>query len=182
MTTKVVRPASTSVRTSVPCSRSRKKPSRPPPGTPGALATALFCLMVALHHAGVGRRFSAGLPAILCGGIARWEEAARRLSTVQQYSSPTIRSSFSDSGVQLAERVLGVAEKHRGLRVVEEHVLDPGKPRAPATLQYIDRLRLVDIQNRHPVDWAARIVAGGRVRHVVGTSDDGDVSVGEVLI
>src|SRR5215212_12217273 len=155
MTTKVVSPASTSVRTSVPCSRSRKKPSRPPPGTPAALATARFCPMVALHHAGVGRRFSAGLPAILWGGIDRWEEVARRFSTAHQDSSPTNRSRFPDRGVQLAERVLGIAEKHRSLRIVEEHVLDPGEPRAPAALQHVDRLRLIDIQNRHPVDRAA---------------------------
>src|SRR3954471_14153289 len=119
MTTKVVSPASTSVRTSVPCSRSRKKPSRPPLGTPGALATARFCPMVALHDAGVGRRFSAGLPVILCGGIDRWEEVGWRFSTAHQNSSPTNRSGFSDRGVQLAERVLGIAEKHSGLRVVE---------------------------------------------------------------
>src|SRR5829696_5282691 len=126
MTTKVVSPGSTSVRTSVPCSRRRKKPSIPPRGTPGAPATARFCPMIALHHAGVGRRPSAGLPAILCGGIDSWEEAARRLSTAHHDSFPTSRSGFTDCGVQLAERVFGVAEKHRSLRVVKEPVLDPG--------------------------------------------------------
>src|SRR5215210_4010591 len=138
MTKKVVSPASTSVRTSVPCSRRRQKPSRPPRGTPVAPATALFCPMIALHHAGVGRRSSAGLPAILCGGIDSWEEAARRYSATHQKSSPTNRSGFANRGVQLAERVLGVAKKHCGLWVVEEHVLDPGEPRAASALQHID--------------------------------------------
>src|SRR5215208_4365908 len=164
MTKKVVSPASTSVRVSVPCSRRRKKPSRPPRGIPVAPATARFCPMIALHHAGVSRTSSAGLAAILCGGIDSWEEAGRWIAQFYENSSLAIRSGFSDRGIQLAERVLGVTEKHRGLRVVEEHVLDPGKSRAPAAFQHVDRLRLIDIQNRHPVDRAARVVTCGRVR------------------
>src|SRR5215211_717479 len=163
MTKNVVRPANTSDRASVPCSRRRKKPSRPPRGTPVAPATARFCPMIALHHAGVGRRSYARLPAILCGEIDSWEEATRRHSVALSGSPLTTRSGFSHGRVQFAERVLSVAEKHCGLGIVEEHILDPGEPRAAAALQHVDGLRLIDIQDRHPVNRAAGIVARGRV-------------------
>jgi hypothetical protein len=42
--------------------------------------------MIALHHDGVDRKSSAGLPAILCGGMDSWEEPARRFLTAEQGS------------------------------------------------------------------------------------------------
>src|SRR4249919_1747176 len=52
---------------------------------------------------------------------------------------------------QLLHRLLRVTEEHYRLRVQEERILDPGEPRAHAALQHDDLLRLVDVQDRHPV-------------------------------
>src|SRR3712207_7681730 len=49
-------------------------------------------------------------------------------------------------------RVLGVPEQHLGLGVVVELVVDTGETWVHRALEHDDRLRLVDVEDRHPVD------------------------------
>src|SRR5882757_8281282 len=55
---------------------------------------------------------------------------------------------------ELGDRGLGVAEQHHGLRVDEEWVFDPGEPWGHRALEHDGRLRLVDVEDRHPEDRA----------------------------
>ena len=56
----------------------------------------------------------------------------------------------------------------------------PAKPGLNAPLDDHDRPRLVDVEDRHAVDGARPVVAGGRVGDVVGADDQRDVGLGEL--
>src|SRR6266480_2428354 len=69
----------------------------------------------------------------------------------------------------LSEEWARVAEEHAGLLVIEKRVVDSREPVAHAALQHDDVARTIDIENRHSVDRARRIVARGWVHNVVRT-------------
>src|SRR4029079_15596457 len=58
---------------------------------------------------------------------------------------------------------------------VEQLVLDGGESRVHAALEHDDAVGLVHVQDRHPVDRAALVRAGGRVDDVVGPDVEDDV-------
>jgi len=80
---------------------------------------------------------------------------------------------------QLGDHVLGVAEEHAGVVPVEELVLDPREALPPAALDDEDVLRLINVEDRHPIKGTA-LAAGGRVDHVVGADHQGDVGALEL--
>jgi hypothetical protein len=85
-------------------------------------------------------------------------------------------------GKQLAQGVHGVAKQQCGDRLVEELVLDAGEARAHRTLHEDHLTRLVGVQDRHAVDRGSRGRLGGRVDHIVGANDQGDVRLLEFRI
>src|ERR1039458_4036456 len=92
------------------------------------------------------------------------------------------RSGVGDRCQQLLQCVLGIAEQHRGLGVVEKLVVDAGKAGAHGALEKNDVLRLVGIDDRHAVDGAAWSRVGGRVHRVVGPDDEGHIRCGHLGI
>lgn len=50
------------------------------------------------------------------------------------------------------DRLLGITEEHRGALGEEERVLDTGETGVHRTLEHDDRLRLVDVEDRHSVN------------------------------
>src|SRR3954447_2604812 len=87
-----------------------------------------------------------------------------------------------DRRCELLDRRLCVAEQHYGLRIEEEGVLDPREARVHAALQHDNLLRLVDVQDGHPVDRAALVVARVGVDNVVRADDEGNVRAGELVV
>src|SRR2546422_8582933 len=92
------------------------------------------------------------------------------------------RSGGLDGGDQLRQGVLGVAEEHDRLGVVEQLVIDAGEAGAHAALHEHDVLRLVGVEDGHPIDRAARRVVCRRVDHVVGANDERDVRGLELVV
>ena len=87
-----------------------------------------------------------------------------------------------DLGDQRCHRGARVAEEHERVRLVEERVVDAGKPGRHAALQDDDGLRLVDVEDRHPVDRAVRLGPRGGVDHVVGADDDSNIGAREIAV
>src|SRR6185295_11672213 len=83
---------------------------------------------------------------------------------------------------QAGQGSLGVSEEHRRLGIVEQLVLDAGESRVHAALEHDDAVGLVHVQDRHSVDRAALVRAGGRVDDVVGPDDESDVRPLELLV
>jgi hypothetical protein len=54
--------------------------------------------------------------------------------------------------VDRVDRFLGVAEKHGGLRVFVERVVDAGEPRFHRTFEHDDVFGFVDVEDRHAED------------------------------
>src|SRR6478736_9236807 len=61
----------------------------------------------------------------------------------------------------------GVAEEHGGAVGIEQRVLNTGEAGVHRALEHDDRLGLVDVEDRHPVNRAGRVVAGRGVGDVV---------------
>ena len=58
----------------------------------------------------------------------------------------------------------------------------PLKPGFMLRLSTMTRPRLLDVEDRHPVDRALRVLLRGRVHDVVGADDEHDVGLGEVVV
>lgn len=65
-------------------------------------------------------------------------------------------------------------EQHPHVRLVEQRVLESRKPRRHRSAQHIHRSRVVDIDDRHPVDRATTAPRRG-VHHVVRPDDDSEI-------
>jgi hypothetical protein len=85
-----------------------------------------------------------------------------------------------DGGDELLDGRLRVAEEHRRVRLVEEVVVDPCEAGIHAALEDDDVRGLVDVQDRHAVERALRVVARGGVRDVVRADDERDVGAREL--
>jgi hypothetical protein len=82
----------------------------------------------------------------------------------------------------LVQHLLGVAEQHAVVVLVEQRVVDAGVAGGHAALHHDAGLGLPDFQHRHAGDGAGRVVLRGRVHDVVGADDHGDVGLREVLV
>src|SRR5262245_15415557 len=78
--------------------------------------------------------------------------------------------------------LLAVAEQHHGVVREVALVLDTGLAGAHAAFDEEDRLRLLDVEDRHAEDRRGRIRLGGRVRDVVRADDEGDVRLRELAV
>src|SRR5690606_22718425 len=78
--------------------------------------------------------------------------------------------------------LLRIAVDHGGVLGEEQLVLHAGVTLALTTLDHIGLTRHVDVEDRHAVDRAGLAVASGRVDHVVGAQNDGDISLREVFV
>src|SRR5947209_12925256 len=82
----------------------------------------------------------------------------------------------------VAQDLLRVPERHEGLLVVIELVLDAGKARIHGSLDRDHGLRLVGIDDRHTKNRAALVVARRGVDDVVGADDETDVGLRHIGI
>src|SRR3984957_3637351 len=78
--------------------------------------------------------------------------------------------------------LLGVAEKHHGVVAVEQRIVDAGIARGERALVEHHGAGLPHLEHGHAVDRRFRIVLGGRVGHVIGADDVGDIRLGELRI
>src|ERR1019366_5514749 len=81
-----------------------------------------------------------------------------------------------------ADKCLGVAKQHQGVIEIVERVIDARKARIHAALDDHYGMGFVHVEDRHPVDWARSIGAGGRVGNVVGANDQGDIGLRKVAV
>eukprot|EP00053_Salpingoeca_punica_P012955 m.116409 g.116409 ORF g.116409 m.116409 type:complete len:1093 (-) comp16076_c1_seq1:125-3403(-) len=77
---------------------------------------------------------------------------------------------------------LCVAEEHVGVGLEEDRVVDVGVACAEGALHDDDLLGVPDGEDGHAGNGRIRVVQGGGVDRVVGADDEGDVSVGKVVV
>src|SRR5260370_40164854 len=90
---------------------------------------------------------------------------------------PPAASELSDD---LAHKGFGIAEEHQCPVEIVQRVVDSRETGTHPALDYHDHARLIDIENRHSVDRATRIVASCGIGHVVGSDHQGNISLKEL--
>src|SRR5262245_33117203 len=83
---------------------------------------------------------------------------------------------------KLADDGFGVAEKHIGAVAVVQLVLNAGKPGVHAAFDCKTGAGLVGVDDRHAVNWAGLVVAGGRIDDVVGADYQHDVGLRHIVV
>ena len=120
----------------------------------------------------------------MCGynGPAGWLRSS--LSYLKETNSRAVRlpSLFLEFRPQGIAGVLGVAEKHIGVGLEEDGVVDAGVARGHGALHDHHVLGVPHLEHRHARDDAVRVVDRGAVHRVVGTDDEHRVGLSEVLV
>mmetsp|Transcript_18195 Transcript_18195/g.41909 ORF Transcript_18195/g.41909 Transcript_18195/m.41909 type:complete len:501 (+) Transcript_18195:54-1556(+) len=115
--------------------------------------------------------------------------ALRRRSSAENFRSGK-RARFGfllseeplDTAGKLLDGVLGVSEKHVGVVLDEDGVVDPGVSGRQGSLHDDDLLGIPDPEHRHPCDLRVGVVFRGGVDRVVGADHEGDVGLAEVVV
>ena len=77
----------------------------------------------------------------------------------------------------LSEGLARVAEEHARFLVIEKRVVDAGEAMAHAALEDDDVASAVDVEDRHSVNRARRVVAGGGVYDIVRANHQNDIGL-----
>src|SRR6266446_9949115 len=81
-----------------------------------------------------------------------------------------------------AYKDLGVSKQHQGVIEIVERVIDAREARIHAPLDDHHGVGFVNVEDRHSVDGAGSIGAGGGVSNVVGANHEGNVGLRKVAV
>jgi hypothetical protein len=86
-------------------------------------------------------------------------------------------TNISERGAELIQDVLGVAQKHLVVVVVEDRVVEPRIAHSHASLEEDGLLGLPHAKHRHAGDGASGVVLGCAVGGIVGSDDEAEVDI-----
>mmetsp|Transcript_5320 Transcript_5320/g.11174 ORF Transcript_5320/g.11174 Transcript_5320/m.11174 type:complete len:286 (-) Transcript_5320:1899-2756(-) len=87
-----------------------------------------------------------------------------------------------DSSGKLFDGVLGISEKHVGIVLDKDGIIDSGISGGQGTLHHDNLLRVPHPQHGHSSNLRVGIVFGGRVDGIVGSDHEGDVGLVKVVV